>query len=119
MAVAFDAKATAVTIQSAGPTSPIENSTLTVGSSGTLVIGVFLAANGTTNQAVPSAMTWNSVAMTPVGNITDSNGDAAIYIYAIVHPVTGNKTCSCTYTVNDSTTVDLDCFSFSGTDISS
>lgn len=118
MAVAFDAKATTVTSQTT-QSSPITNTTLTVGASGTLVIGVFSSEIGT-SLAIPTAMTWNGVAMTLVSNKAASDGSTNVYVYAIVSPATGAHTLSCTYTTGGAGgTVDLDCFSFTGTDVTS
>lgn len=118
MAVTFDAKATAVTVQTT-PSSPITNANLTVGASGTLVIGVFSAATSTT-LAVPTAMTWNGATMTLVSSKIASDSLSSVYAYAIISPTTGNHTLSCTFTNGTgSQTVDLDCFSFTGTNTSS
>jgi hypothetical protein len=118
MAVAFDAKATAVTSQVAY-SSPVTNANLTI-AAGTLVIGIFACTDNTT-LAVPTAMTWNGVTMTPFANITQSNGFGAVYGFALVSPATGNHTLSCTYTngTGGGPGIYLDCFSFSGTNITS
>jgi hypothetical protein len=119
MAVAFDAKATTVT-GDIGNSGTATNTTLTIGGTGSLVIGVFSSANnGAGALATPTAMTWNGVAMTLIGNKTDSSTDSNVYIYGLVSPATGNHTLSCTYNTSASATNYLDCFSFSGTETSS
>lgn len=119
MTALFDAKVTTVTSQTVY-SSPITNAALTVGASGTLVIGVFSATDAAT-PAVPIAMTWNGIAMSLVTNSTTSDGLTNVYVYAIISPATGNHSLSCTYTNGSggAHAVDLDGFSYTGTDTSS
>ena len=118
MAVAFDAKATADTTGTG--TSPQTISNMTVGASATLLIASFCAAN-TTAPGIPSAMTWNGVAMTLIGNKTQSDGLANTYVYGLVNPATGNHSLVVTYTngTGGNIGIYIDAWSFSGTDTSS
>jgi hypothetical protein len=94
--------------------------------SATLLLAALITANTTGGSAgaltVPtSPITYNGVAMSPIANIAATSLDANIYLYGALSPISGSHTVACSYTIGSGagTTVDLDCFTFKGTDISS
>ena len=128
MAVTFDAYGggtaggggTSVITTQTAYASPITNAHLTIGATGTLVLGIFSAEDATTH-AVATAMTWNGVAMTLITSKASSDNQCAVYVYGLISPTTGLHTLSCTYTngTGGSPVIDLDCCSFRGTDTTS
>lgn len=119
MAVAFDTKSTAVNF-SGGQTSPVNNNTMTVGGTATCLIAVAtFTVNSPGTLSSVLAMSWNSISMTLIGSKVQSDGLGAVYVYGLASPATGAHTLTCNFTPTlDSTnsgSLNLDCYSFTGT----
>lgn len=111
MAVAVDAKATAVTTTTSVATGT--NTTLTVGASATSLLGILCTQ--TVGTSAPT-MHWDSTGtnqpMTLLGTFTTTIGKG--YFFGLVNPTVGNKTLSASWTT--SSIAAIDCMSFTGSD---
>ena len=89
---AFDANTTNFI---ASGTSPLTNTTLTVGSGANRCLVAQLTSYQDTSSGM--AVTWNGVSMTLIGS-TDNGSNSHIYLFGLVNPASGSHTLSASWT---------------------
>lgn len=113
MAVAFDAQATNVVVGAVTSTSG-SSSNLTIGGTANALTALLTFGAGTV-PVTGLTVTWNSIAMTVIGNTAASDNTTQAFLFGQLGPTTGNHALAVSWT-SGAASFTIDAVSWTGVD---